>query len=270
MTPAFDYEFNDLLTAYGALGLRPGGLVYVGADLASLMRYAKPGREPVLAAHLDAIRHLIGPGGTVFVPTASLHICNTETVFDPVSTPSSEMGVFAEYVRTRPEAVRSFHPFWSVSGIGPRAHEFLDDVSRHAYGYRSVWQRFVEADVLALNIGKPPHDSISIIHHIETVVGIPYRYTKEFLHPVRRGGETVREPFYLSVLYRECDIVRDHNRKIFDNFNARATMNRAAVGRRGFAWSFSLREFFHVTANLLVTNPYAWLERPPAIRPFQS
>lgn len=270
MTPStdYDYDYAGLLKAYSSLGVAPGRCVYVGADLIRLMRYKEPGRIQVLNAHLRAFRELLGPTGTLFVPTASLNLCNSQIVFDPESTPSADMGVFAEYVRQQPDAVRSFHPFWSVTGVGPAAAEFLGKISRHAYGWGSIFQHFVERDVLGVNIGRSAHYSISVIHHIETVIGVPYRYTKEFMHPVLRAGKVSIEPFYLSVLYRECDIVRDRNRKIFENFSKYGTMKTAEIGR-GNAWSFSHKQFFDVTTELLQRDIYAWLERPPTLRPYQ-
>lgn len=265
----YEYDYDDLLSAYAALGVAPGRLIYVGADLAKLLRYREPGRENLLSAHLRAFRELLGPTGTLFVPTASLNLCNTDIVFDLDATESNDMGVFAEYVRRQPDAIRSFHPFWSVAGIGPAAGDILNDFRRHAYGWGSVFQRFIEHDVLGVNIGKSPHYSISAVHHVETAVGVPYRYTKEFIHPVLRQGRVEREPFYLSVLYRDCDIVRDQNRKIFENFARRGGLREVAVGR-GHAWSFSHAEFFKATADFLSRDLYGWLERPPTVRPYQT
>jgi aminoglycoside 3-N-acetyltransferase len=264
----YDYDFNDLLDAYSALGVAKGGLIFVASDLSRLMRYADSSREALVDAHLRALRELLGASGTLFVPTASLNLCNTDTVFDPKKTPSSEMGVFSEHVRTRPGAVRSFHPFWSITGIGPAASDVLGNLPRHAYGWDSVLQRFVARDVLGITIGKSPHYAIPVIHHIETVMGVPYRYNKEFIHPVMRNGAISREPFYLSVLYRDCDIVRDRNRKVMDHFAWNGTLREAPIGR-GKAWAFSHREFFDATTHLFARDIYSWLERPPETRPYQ-
>jgi aminoglycoside 3-N-acetyltransferase len=267
---AADYGYSDLVTAYAALGVKPGGLVFVTSDLTRLMRYEQPGAPALLDAHLRAFRELLGPDGTLFVPTSSLDLCNTETVFELATTPSFQMGAFSEYVRTREGALRSFHPFWSVAGLGPAAAPMLGNISSHAYGWNSVFQRFVEADVLGVAIGKHPRFAVPVIHHIETVVGVPYRYNKEFNHPVRRDGQVAREPFYLAVLRRDCDLVRDGNRTIFNHFvETNGPMRETEIGR-GRAWSFSHRAFFETTARLLSNNPYAWLERPPAVRPWQT
>ena len=264
------YTYSDLLAAYSAVGVRRGALVFVTSDLVRLMQYEEAGASALLAAHLRAFRELLGPEGTLFVPTSSLDLCNTDRVFDPLVTPSFQMGAFSEYVRTREGAVRSFHPFWSIAGLGPAAETMLGDVSRHAYGWNSVFQRFVEADVLAVAVGKHPRLAIPVIHHIETVAGVPYRYNKEFNQYVRRNNKIEREPFYLSVLHRDSDLVRDGNRTILHHFVDQCGPMREAVIGRGQAWSYSHKAFFDTTVRLLAENPYSWLERPPTERPWQS
>ena len=266
---AADYQYSDLLRGYAELGVKRGGLVFVTSDLARLMRYAGSDKDALLDAHLRAFRELLGQEGTLFVPTSSLDLCNTETVFDLLTTPSYQMGAFSEFVRTREGAVRSFHPFWSVAGLGPAAQPMLGNISRHAYGWNSVFQRFVEADVLGVSIGKHPRFAIPVIHHIETVAGVPYRYNKEFSHPVRRDEQVVREPYYLAVVRRDSDLVRDSNRSIFAHFiETNGPMREVEIGR-GRAWSFSHKAFFDATTRLLSKDIYSWLEQPPTARPWQ-
>ena len=269
MAPGYDYDFDDLIRAYSELGVSRGKVIYVGSDLTRLMRYAKPGREDTLVAHLAAFRELLGPEGTIFVPASSINLCNTDIVFDPDSTPSWNVGIFSEYVRTRENAVRSFHPFWSLAGIGPHAQEVLGSVSRHAYAHGSVWQKFVDMDGLNISIGIPPRFMVSAILHIQTIMGVPYRYTKEFIHPVMRQGKLCREPFYMSVVYRDCDIARNGNEKIIEHFDKLGTLNSTNIGR-GRAWSFSHAEFFRITTELFNSDIYCWLDQPPTTRPYQN
>src|SRR5262245_48821666 len=118
-----DYAYHDLLVAYAELGVSRGRSIFVASDLARLMRFQTPGRQALLDAHFSALIELLGHEGTLFVPTASMDLCNTNLVFDLAATPSREMGAFSEFVRTHKQAVRSFHPFWSIAGIGPAASE---------------------------------------------------------------------------------------------------------------------------------------------------
>jgi aminoglycoside 3-N-acetyltransferase len=76
--------------------------------------------------------------------------------FDPASTPSAGMGAFAEYLRTRPSAVRSSHPQVSFAAVGPEARECtsVHDLDCHL-GDRSPlgWLYAADAAVLLLGVG---------------------------------------------------------------------------------------------------------------------
>jgi aminoglycoside 3-N-acetyltransferase len=262
-------RLRELLLCYRDLGVGPGRVVHIAADFGRMLTDPKEAKLAVLNDHLTALRELLGPEGTIVVPTATLNLCNTDTVFDPETTPSHQMGAFSEFVRQLPGARRSFHPFWSHTALGARAADVVDNVSRHGQGMGSVWSRLIEADALSIHIGKHPSRTVSVVHHIELVVGVPYRYTKEFMHPVKRGASVCVEPFYHFVWYRDCDLVRDKNRRIFDNFATPAGRVRERPQARGAIWSFSFAEFYEITRRFMSHDLYAWLEREPLTRPYR-
>jgi aminoglycoside 3-N-acetyltransferase len=266
---AYDYDRAAMIRAYADVGVAPGRVIYVTGDLGRLRRYQSSDKTEIVAAHYAALRELLGASGTLVVPAATLHLCNTDIVFDPATTPSHNMGPLAEFVRTRSEAVRSMHPFWSHAGVGPQAGSLFSDVSRHAYGYDSGWSRLVDADCLGIHVGRHPRHTISLVHHVEAAAGVPYRYTKEFMHPVRREGAISVEPFYLSVIYRGLGEERDRNRRIMEHYAGCGTMAYAPLGATG-VWSVPFRAFFKITGALLGRDPYAWLAEPPKSRPYQT
>jgi aminoglycoside 3-N-acetyltransferase len=130
------------------------------------------------ATLLDAIRGVAGQAATVVVPAQTTWNSLTSRVFrgatadldpvgrarhvaelpgfDPASTPSSGMGAFAEYVRTRPAASRSAHPQSSFAAIGPQAGDAMarHDLDSH-FGERSPlrWLYDAGAAVLLLGVG---------------------------------------------------------------------------------------------------------------------
>ena len=261
-------RIEALVAAYRSLGVAPGRVVLVAADFAPMLESASADRQALLGDHLRAMQGILGPGGTVVVPTATLNLCNTNIAFDPEVTPSHRMGAFAEFVRQQPGAKRSFHPFWSLSALGGDAAGLVNDVSRHPFGMNSVWSRLVEADALSLHVGIAPRLSISVTHHIELVCGVPYRYTREFMHPVRRGDHVAVEPFYHFCTYLDSDLVRDKNRRLFENFAATGLVSQVDVAR-GTVWSLPLAAYFRRGCDYVSRNLYAWLQREPTIRPWQ-
>jgi aminoglycoside 3-N-acetyltransferase len=166
-------SIDDLVTSFTGLGLHPGETVLVHASM-SRLGFVCGG--PV--AIVDALLEVLGPTGTVVVPTQTVansdpsrwigngtgavapqwwpKVRDTYPPFDPERTPSRGMGVVAECVRTWPGARRSAHPVTSFAALGARAAEI---VATHPANCRlgessplGVLDRF-GASVLLLGVG---------------------------------------------------------------------------------------------------------------------
>lgn len=264
-----DYTRADLRRVYSKLLSHQPAVVMVRADLRWLGRYESLSKKELLEAHYGTLKELLDSwGGTLVVSTASLSLCNTDRVFDPVSTPS-EMGILSEYVRTQSAAVRSFHPFVSYTAIGPLAEEICGNVARHAFGPHTPKARMIDRDACCLSIGSHPRFTCSTIHQVEIMMSVPYRYVKEFLHPVKRGNTISREEFYLYVLYRECDAKRDRNKKLFQYLDKRGFCMQSYEVGRGKVHAYSIRQFYEMAMMAMKEDIYIWLEGAPVIRPYQ-
>lgn len=261
------YSYHDLLKAYQRLGVDKGRVVHVAASLPYLREFEKPGAS-VLDAHYNALRSLLGKEGTIVVFTQSTQLCNTDVPYDLDNTPSIS-GVFSEYIRKKKGAYRSCHPFCSFAAIGKRAKEIVLDTTRHAYGPETPMARMIDLDTLTVSIGLPPRLGASTIHHVEQVMGVPYRYTKEFDHPVARDGKIVKELFYLYVWYRECNIKRNRLVKIFEKFRAQHEIKSVDVGK-GQIYSYSMAEFYACAIKLLKEDIYMWLDEIQGIKPYRK
>jgi aminoglycoside N3'-acetyltransferase len=156
-----------------SLGLRRGQDLLVHCSLRRIGPV-----EAGAATLLDALRDVAGPQATLVVPaqttlnsltsrdfyTAVAGLDEDERSryvaampgFDPALTPSHGMGAFAEYLRTRPPAVRSRHPQASFAALGPqaRACTSVHDLDCHL-GDRSPlgWLYAADAAVLLLGVG---------------------------------------------------------------------------------------------------------------------
>ena len=261
------YTIDDLVQCFTRLGVEKDSVVYVISALWRIPGYDGPA-QAVCAGYYQALRQVVGEGGTIVVPTHSQNLCNTDIPFDLNNTPSHERGIFSEYVRLLPGARRSFHPFNSYAAVGPAAEAITADVARHAYGPMTPESRMIDMGARAVIIGMPPNITTTV-HHVEQVMAVPYRYTKEFLHPVVRGSETVIEPFYLYVWYREADLDRSLNRPLIKILSERMEIREEQLGR-GKLYSYRNDEFFHLSLPIVNDNPYIWCTTPPKIRPWQK
>jgi aminoglycoside 3-N-acetyltransferase len=124
------------------LGLRSGVDILVHSSLKKT-GWIEGGPKTLLRALSDAL----GPSATIVVPTCTEDNSQTSPEFrsrttnllpeelrsylddmpgfDPERSPSTNMGIFAEFVRTRPESMRSQHPQSSLAALGPAAAEVV-------------------------------------------------------------------------------------------------------------------------------------------------
>ena len=262
------YRYEDIVRAFRGLGLESGQVVYVISSLWRVPGLPHTDMTSICEEYAAALAEVIGSDGTVVVPTSSLDLCGTETVFDPATTPSFERGAFAEHIRQSPEARRSFHPFASYAALGRQAAAIVDGASRHAYGPNTPEARMIEMGAMAVNIGGPKN-ICTTVHHCEQVMGVPYRYTKEFDHPVRRDGSVSREPFYLYALYRDIGVERDYNKQLFEKLAGRMEIREAAIGK-GRIYTYALAEFFQQTVDIMTDDIYVWCRKAPKTRPYRD
>lgn len=167
-----------------AVGVRAGQDVLVHC---SMRRIGPVAGGP--ATLLAALRQVAGPEATVVVPAQTVGNSTTSPAFraaterldaagraayearlpgfDPATTPSEGMGIFAEHVRRQPGAGRSGHPITSFAALGRRAVEFTEvhDLDCHL-GERSPLGRLYAAGaaVLLLGVG---YDRCTALHLAE-------------------------------------------------------------------------------------------------------
>ncbi len=149
-------------------GVRRGATLMVHSSL-SRFGYVEGGPATVVRA----LRDVLGPRGTLVVPTHSVSVLGAPP-YDPRTSPATT-GAIPEYFRKQPGVLRSPHPTHSVAALGPRAAELtaahrpdLTPMSRAGF-----WGRLcdVAGDVLLLC----PIRSATIFHVGEAWLDLPLR-----------------------------------------------------------------------------------------------
>lgn len=254
---ALRHSFAESLRA---LGLENTPVAYVTGNFSNPGRFGLP-KQDVLATHFESLVHEVGVG-TIVVPTHSWSVLGHGASFDPRNT-SSETGAFTEYVRKIPGTRRQHHALSSVAAHGPQAEGLLSGLSRHAYGPGSPWEKMLEAGAQFVSVGMPLEHSISLVHHVEFLAGVPYRYTKVFTVPVvQSSGQVLDEDFFLNVVYRGLDAARDKNRRIFARLRQLGLVQSTSLGQ-SFVEMIAFESFVEVVLDMMLKNPYVWLaERP--------
>jgi aminoglycoside 3-N-acetyltransferase len=180
---------DELAGELRALGLPAGTTVLMHASLRAL-GWVDGGAKAVIGA----LRHVLGPAGTLVVPTTTA--TNSDSSRDHLATidgmtlgevrayraamppygrtvTPAETGQIAEAVRINPDAIRSSHPQSSFAAIGPLARRLMSDhrIGCHL-GERSPLGKLYAGGAWILLLGTG-FQSCSALHLAE------YRYTED-------------------------------------------------------------------------------------------
>ncbi len=179
MSPVAHYGVADIVRALTEVGVREGDVVFSHSSVAMLgIPDVGLDQQAIADMFLSAFQAATGGTGTWVLPTYTYSYTSRE-VFDPAETPpTQDMGLLPCALWRHPDAKRSLDPIFSVIAIGPHAEEMTDGVPVSCFGEECVYARLIEADGAICNIGIGSHSAL--LHHVEQMLGVPYRYLKTF------------------------------------------------------------------------------------------
>lgn len=178
---------SELRMLLDDLGVRPGDKLCVHAFLPSL-GVVRGGAAEVM----DAIFETIGAEGTLVVPTFTASYRRGE-IYD-VNESKSFNGAFSEYVRQRPQSVRSLCPLFSMAAIGPDAGTLMQRRSKRCFGRNSVFENLLTNDVKFVGFGVDWDQGYTFFMHLESLAGVPYRRDEAFYGLTRTAdGQYIRD-----------------------------------------------------------------------------
>jgi aminopeptidase-like protein/aminoglycoside N3'-acetyltransferase len=166
-----------LIDEFHSLGMNKGDTIFVHSAYSTLGR-APGGVEGGPQAVVDAILDVIGPNGTLIMPTFNYDFL--KGIPWDIRTSPSQMGVLTELVRVDPRAQRMFHAIYSMAAIGKHAKEVAAHQSNDCFGETTIFKKLRDWDAKILVLGLPYSKSLTFLHHCEQAAEVDYRFLKEF------------------------------------------------------------------------------------------
>ena len=254
---------EDIVASLRAAGLESGDIVLVHSSLSKLgvvKGISKDDKAGFTKAVYQAFAEVLNiPEGTLVVPTFTHEYARNGVPFVYEESPS-EVGAFTEYVRTLPGSLRSVHPICSFAAIGKKNGAICADLGISCYGYNSVFDRLINLDAKMLFFGASMRH-MTLKHHMEHIVGLPYSYHKAYFTPAHMGGKPLPLPFLACVRYLNGKVENDDCSNFRRHLEKKGLVIQAQVGNAEIL-CMPIREAFTEAYSLLQNDPCYFLEEP--------
>lgn len=190
----YNYSALDAKIRYKSLGIKEGDSLFVTSGFGFLGHLdGSLSQDDVCKCHLDILQELIGPKGTLIVPTYSYtfgsSIPSKKAIFDPLVTPST-IGPLPQYVLGQPGFYRTADPMMSISIYGADT-SISYNLPFSSYGRDCIFERLLNTSIKCLSIGLGPNWT-PFIHYLDFIAHVDYRYDKVF-HGILQLPDSTKE-----------------------------------------------------------------------------
>ncbi len=246
------FSRNDLRSALAKLPLERGDIIFSHSNLGFFGRpEGVSNSEQLCELFFEEIMARLGDKGTLVVPTFTYSFPRKQ-VFDPLES-ASEMGVFAEWVRSHQDSIRSEDPCYSVAAIGGDANSLVRNIPQNSFGDDSFFDRFYQAGGKVLNLNFDAGSTF--VHYVERNLKVSYRFDKTFSGVIKKNGEMHPATSTIWVHYLSDDAL-EFDSKPFDKLVRENEMFRHASLGRGQLGLISAHDTYECISEILSKNPW--------------
>ena len=242
-----DVADKDIREAILATGAGECDILYIHTG----MSFGLPavGRKELLGSLLNIFQGL-GVETLVF-PTFTFSFCNNE-VYDIQKSPTA-MGALNEFARKSGLGKRSADPLLSVYVLG-NDPGLTENLSAYSIGKGSSYDKLHESGKKAkfFFFGADMRDCFTYTHYLEAIVGVPYRYDREFSGLVVNDGIESPASVFLYSTYANCRL--NPVPVVHDVMEKRGMLHKGVIGD-GAICCLDEKDGYEVIAELLHKDP---------------
>ncbi len=124
---------------------------------------------------VDLLKLFLKKKKTIIVPTFSY---TTSGKFFKDKTKSA-LGYFSNFILNSKKSLRSDHPLFSFTAIGPKKN-ILKNLGKSAFGNKGLHKKLYKKRACYLHIGRPLKQGNTMVHFFEKKYKVKYRFEKKF------------------------------------------------------------------------------------------
>lgn len=215
------YEIDNYLT-----DIKKGDVIYVISDLSELATiFAREKNKFSMCRFVESLQNMIGKDGTLLFPTFNWNFREGKP-YDYLLS-KSQMGVLSQYVLGRSDFVRTLHPIHSFAVWGKYRKELTEMNPKNSFGKGTIFEFMYKKKAKALVIGLNSMEGMTFIHHMEKMVGVPYReeisYTGEYIDAKRNS---LQKTYTMYTLKRDYEPEKINRFKNFSNITEQLNVSK--------------------------------------------
>tara|TARA_A100001011_G_scaffold176105_1_gene184673 strand:+ start:207 stop:1175 length:969 start_codon:yes stop_codon:yes gene_type:complete len=258
---------NDLLSKekliqkFSHLGLIKGDTVFISSNIVALGKIAKAHHKyDYCEIYFKALMKVLGKAGTIVVPTYTSQVARNGEKFILEKT-KSHMGIFAEHIRTKEKSIRSVHPVNSVAAYGKNSSFICKNNSTSDFGSDSPFDRLSKLNCKLLSIGLTSRYSVNILHYLEAMFCVPYRYNKLLDIKTFVQGKQDKRSFLINARYLDLKIKYDYSKWLLILYKNKKISGTSAG--KGLLFMTKFNDALEIAKINMINDPYFFLKKKP-------
>lgn len=261
--------YTNVRSLIDSLEIATGDVVLLHSDMGNLVHLSAPdelstqtdARHYLLSSFHAALSDAVGPQGTICV----LGSFNDYARFGKPfiledSPPDKDLGAYPRFLLRQEDIHRSLNPLAGIISKGRQAGWICQHRSAFGYGPESPWSRILElgGKMVFWGVGL---GSMTFVHHVEQLAGVPHMYNKLHPTPVCSGGKRIDFPVITAVRFLKYNVV--YNLTKFQN-DLRNAGKVLSVRKNGLEVQLTTCEdVMDHLITALARDPFYLLDHPP-------
>lgn len=252
-----NYNLVDIVETLKKVGLKRGDLVFINSEIYKLGNMLNIKNMDIYGAFFNSIKKVIGDSGTICCNTFTFNTLGKGEKF-VYENKKITSGGFSTYILNKKKVIRSNHPVYSITAIGPKAKQICNKNSFHNFGYNSPYEKFARLNGKILNLGMEPWRN-PYNHVAEHMIGVPYYFNKLTKIDYFKNGKKKNYNFSTFVRYLDFNCIWNF-KYIKNELSKKKIVKKAKLGD-GFVYIVNSQEYLNMCLELLTKDQFALIKR---------